>query len=83
MLAFSIPVLVHDPSFTHYDDRAQLKRVEKCLRFILEPLMSKRESFSYSFYKNLIHLMKHHQINSTSPNIDALNDVSWLVLFIV
>uniref|UniRef100_A0A1A9URD0 Uncharacterized protein n=1 Tax=Glossina austeni TaxID=7395 RepID=A0A1A9URD0_GLOAU len=34
MLAFAIPVLVHRHSFTNYQDRAQLKQIEKGLRKI-------------------------------------------------
>ncbi|XP_067627164.1 sister chromatid cohesion protein PDS5 homolog B isoform X2 [Eurosta solidaginis] len=68
MLAFAIPVIAHDPIFTDYQDRNQLKHVEKCLRFILEPLMAKREAFSYSFYTNLIQMIKNHQ--DTTPNAE-------------
>ncbi|XP_036333195.1 sister chromatid cohesion protein PDS5 homolog B isoform X1 [Rhagoletis pomonella] len=87
MLAFAIPVLAHDPTFTDYEDRNQLKQVEKCLRFILEPLMAKREAFSYSFYTNLIQMMKNHQ--DTTPNAEdhAYNFKMWaacdLALYII
>uniref|UniRef100_A0A1B0AGA6 Uncharacterized protein n=1 Tax=Glossina pallidipes TaxID=7398 RepID=A0A1B0AGA6_GLOPL len=68
MLAFAIPVLVHHPSFTNYQDRAQLKQIEKGLRFILEPLMSKPDAFSFNFYKHLIEMMKDHCLNIADDN---------------
>lgn len=66
MLAFAIPVLVHDPSFSSHEDYVQLRKMEKCLRFILEPLMAKRESFVYGFYKQLLHLIKHREYSQSS-----------------
>ncbi|XP_062127886.1 LOW QUALITY PROTEIN: sister chromatid cohesion protein PDS5 homolog B [Drosophila sulfurigaster albostrigata] len=66
MLAFAIPVLVHDPNYTNHEDYVQLRKMEKCLRFIIEPLMAKRESFVYSFYKQLLHLIKHHEYSQSS-----------------
>uniref|UniRef100_A0A0A1XF21 Sister chromatid cohesion protein PDS5 homolog B-B n=2 Tax=Zeugodacus cucurbitae TaxID=28588 RepID=A0A0A1XF21_ZEUCU len=87
MLAFAIPVLAHDPAFTDYEDRAQLKQVEKCLRFILEPLMMKREAFSYSFYVNLIQMMKNHQDTAPNAEDNSYNLKMWaacdLALYII
>ncbi|XP_030387208.1 sister chromatid cohesion protein PDS5 homolog B [Scaptodrosophila lebanonensis] len=67
MLAFAIPVLVNEPSFTNHQDYAQLRKMEKCLRFILELLMAKRESFVYGFYKQLLELIKQREY---SPGAD-------------
>ncbi|EDW00733.1 sister chromatid cohesion protein PDS5 homolog B [Drosophila grimshawi] len=66
MLAFAIPVLVHDPSFTNHEDYVQLRRMEKCLRFVLEPLMAKRESFVYGFYNQLLQLIKNREFSQGS-----------------
>ncbi|KAH8420967.1 hypothetical protein KR222_000167 [Zaprionus bogoriensis] len=66
MLVFAIPVLVHDPSYTNHEDYVQLRKMEKCLRFILEPLMAKRESFVYGFYKQLLQLIKHREYSQSS-----------------
>lgn len=68
MLAFAIPVLAHDPQFTNHEDVNQLKDLERCLRFVLEPLMANKETFSYGFYKNLIEEIKNHE--DTTPNAD-------------
>ncbi|ALC42216.1 pds5 [Drosophila busckii] len=66
MVVFAIPVLVSNPSFTNYEDYVQLRKMEKCLRFILEPLMAKRESFDYSFYKQLLQLIKHREYGQSN-----------------
>lgn len=74
MLAFAIPILVNDPFFTDHEDPVQLKALEKCLRIVLEPLMAKSESFSYSFYKNLIEKMKNHYVVApTDPEMEMDN----------
>jgi sister chromatid cohesion protein PDS5 len=61
MLVFAVPVLTHDIHYTQHDDPVQLKWVEKCLWFILEPLITNKEFFCYGFYKNLIERMKNHK----------------------
>ncbi|XP_037953062.1 sister chromatid cohesion protein PDS5 homolog B-B [Teleopsis dalmanni] len=87
MLAFAIPALVHDPLYTDYEDRTQLKMVEKRLRFIIEPLMAKRDAFSYSFYKNLIEVMKNNQdsmaIDINDPNNLKLWAACDLAMYII
>jgi len=70
MLAFAIPVLVHDPRFTNHEDYVQLRKMEKCLRFVLEPLMAKRELFVHSFYKQLLQLIKHREFSQGSDKRD-------------
>lgn len=76
MLAFAIPVLVHDPAFTNHEDICQLKQIEKCLRFILEPLMAKKDAFSYGLYKNMIEMMKNHQDSTPNAEDNSYNFVS-------
>ncbi|TMW43650.1 hypothetical protein DOY81_011270 [Sarcophaga bullata] len=77
LLAFAIPILVHDPKFTNHEDRNQLKQMEKCLRFILDSLMAKTEAFSYSFYRNLIELMKDHYVITPHEDNKAYNLKMW------
>uniref|UniRef100_A0A1I8NDQ3 Uncharacterized protein n=1 Tax=Musca domestica TaxID=7370 RepID=A0A1I8NDQ3_MUSDO len=77
ILAFALPILVHDPHFTNHEDRSQLRQVEKCLRFILEPLMAKSETFSFSFYKNLIEMMKNHYVVTPNADSQACNLKLW------
>ncbi|EDV35799.1 uncharacterized protein Dana_GF12284, isoform B [Drosophila ananassae] len=85
MLAFAIPVLVNDPRYTNHEDYVQLRKMEKCLRFILEPLMAKRESFVYGFYKQLLQLIKHREFSQGSDKSDnyrmwALCDLSMHII---
>lgn len=61
MLVFAVPVLTHDPTFSAPDDTIQLKQIEKCLWFILEPLIVNKEFFCFGFYKNLVQRMKNHK----------------------
>ncbi|XP_068145904.1 sister chromatid cohesion protein PDS5 homolog B [Drosophila tropicalis] len=70
MLAFAIPVLVHDPSFTNHEDYVQLRKMEKCLRFILEPLMAKRDTFVYGFYQQMLQMIKHREFSQSTDKRD-------------
>lgn len=74
MLVFAVAVLTHDPNFKKYDDINQLKQIESCLWFILEPLISNKEYFCFGFYKNLIDRMKLHK-DAVNPIDDDTNMV--------
>ncbi|XP_065167677.1 sister chromatid cohesion protein PDS5 homolog B-B-like isoform X2 [Atheta coriaria] len=76
MLVFAIPVLAHDPAFSKWDDVNDLTKARLCLWFILEPLISKSEYFSYGFYKNCIERMKNHK-DSLRPDDDSINYKLW------
>lgn len=78
MLVFSVPVLTHDDTFTAYDDTVQLKQIEKCLWFILEPLITNKEFFCFGFYKNLVERMKNHK-DAFKPEDDVTNYVSSVI----
>ncbi|KAH8402050.1 hypothetical protein KR009_009482 [Drosophila setifemur] len=85
MLVFAIPVLVHDPRFTNHEDYVQLRKMEKALRFVLEPLMAKRESFVHGFYKQLLQLIKHREFSQGSDKRDnykmwALCDLAMYII---
>lgn len=82
MLAFAIPVLVHDPSFTSHEDYVQLRKMEKCLRFILEPLMAKRESFVYGFYKQLLQLIKQREYSQSTDKDRMQNNYVCIYYYI-
>lgn len=75
MLVFAVPILAHDPALSRWDDVQDLTRAKQCLWFILEPLVTKNDYFSYSFYKNLIEKMKNHK-DAVSPEDDSINYVS-------
>lgn len=74
MLVFAIPVLAHDPALSRWDDVQELTKAKQCLWFILEPLVTKAEYFSYGFYKTLIERMKNHK-DALRPDDDSMNYV--------
>lgn len=75
ILPFAIAVLAHSDAFDDLTDVNQLKQVEKCLFFILEPLVSNADTFCFSLYKTLIERMKHSK-SAHKPTNDAVNKVS-------
>lgn len=75
MLVFAVPILAHDPDFTSPKMVSQLKVVQNCLTFILEPLITKNENYCYGFYKNLVEKMKNHK-DALRPDDDISNHVS-------
>ncbi|XP_044744637.1 sister chromatid cohesion protein PDS5 homolog B [Coccinella septempunctata] len=76
MLVFAVPILAHDPSFTKWDEVEELKVAKQCLWFILEPLVTKSDYFSYGFYKTLIERMKNHK-DAIRPEDDSMNYKIW------
>lgn len=76
MLVFAIPILAHDPGYTRWDDVEELKVARNCLWFILEPLITKGDYFSYGFYKAVIEKMKNHKC-AVTPDDDAVNYKIW------
>lgn len=75
MLVFAVPILAHDPEFTNNTDVSQLKVIQQCLWYILEPLITKNEFYCYGFYKNLVERMKSHK-DALKPEDDNVNYVS-------
>ncbi|XP_034943210.1 sister chromatid cohesion protein PDS5 homolog B isoform X1 [Chelonus insularis] len=78
MLVFAVPILAHDPEFTDNMDVSQLKVIQQCLWFILEPLITKNEYYCYGFYKNLIERMKVHK-DALRPDDESMNHKLWAV----
>ncbi|KAF7284502.1 cohesin associated factor B pds5 [Rhynchophorus ferrugineus] len=76
MLVFAIPVLAHEPRLTRWDNVNELTVAQQCLWFILEPLVTKNDYFSYGFYKTLIEKMKNHK-DAVRPDDDHLNYKLW------
>lgn len=75
MLVFAVPILAHDPEFTSHLMINQLKVIQQCLWFILEPLITKNEYYCYGFYKNLIERMKSHK-DALKPDDNNMNYVN-------
>jgi sister-chromatid-cohesion protein PDS5 len=78
ILPFAVAVLTHSSFYTDPLNIDQLKRVEKCLTFILEPLINNKETFCFSLYRNLIDRMKHSKSAYQSTD-DLVNKVSFFV----
>lgn len=78
MLVFAVPVLAHDPNLKRWDDVENLQKAKWCLWFILEPLVTKSDYFSYGFYKNLIEKMKNHK-DAIRPDDDSINYKIWAI----
>lgn len=76
MLVFAVPILAHDPEFTSHTTIYQLKIIQQCLWFILEPLITKSEYYCYSFYKNLVERMKSHKdaLKSEDKNMNFVSE---------
>ncbi|XP_047482987.1 sister chromatid cohesion protein PDS5 homolog B-A-like [Penaeus chinensis] len=78
MLVFAVPLLAHHPEFTDPSDKSQLKRIQSCLWFILEPLMTKNDAYCFGFYKALIEQMKNHK-DAVKPEDELTNQKLWAV----
>ena len=78
MLVFAVPVLTHDLNFTSHTDVEYLKRIRLALWFVLEPLMTKNENYSFGFYQELIQKMKNHK-DAFKGDDEAVNQKLWAV----
>lgn len=78
MLVFAVPVLTHYSAFTDVEDVSQLVQIRQCLWFILEPLITKNDSYCFGFYKALIEQMKNHK-DALKPEDEATNHKMWAV----
>ncbi|CAN7975235.1 unnamed protein product, partial [Ixodes persulcatus] len=63
VLPYTIHLLAHDPCLTKYDDVPALVQVKECLWFLMEPLITKNEGYSFSFFKRLIENIKQTRDN--------------------
>ena len=82
MLVFAVPLLTHHPIFTDVNDVPQLIQIRQCLWFILEPLITKNDSYCFGFYKALIEQMKNHK-DALKPEDDLTNRVSRCYFFLL
>nr|CAD7430753.1 unnamed protein product [Timema monikensis] len=82
MLVFAVPVLVHYPEYTSHDNADQLEMIRQCLWFILEPLMTKNDSYCFGFYKDLIEKMKNHK-DAIKGDDDSVNFKLWAICDII
>ncbi|VDN14325.1 unnamed protein product [Dibothriocephalus latus] len=57
VLAYAIHLLAHDPDWSSIDDTARLLSIKSAVWFVLEPIMSGANN--YSFLRRLLELIKH------------------------
>ncbi|XP_059079430.1 sister chromatid cohesion protein PDS5 homolog B-B-like isoform X2 [Tigriopus californicus] len=76
MIVFAIPLLTHYHGFPVYDDEEALKKLQSALWFIMEPLMTKNDNFSFGFYKTLIEKIKNHS-DARNADDEATNYKLW------
>lgn len=79
ILPFAVSVLAHSSFFEDPKNLDQLKRVEKCIWFILEPLINNKEMFCFSLYTNLLEKMKASK-SAFQPNDENVNTVSGIFI---
>jgi sister-chromatid-cohesion protein PDS5 len=70
-----VTVLSHSNLIDDCSNIEDLKVVEKCLNFILEPLINNKDTFCFSLYKNMVEKMKHAK-SAYQPTSDDVNEVS-------
>lgn len=75
ILPFAITVLSHSNLLEERSNIVELQVVEKCLNFILEPLINNKDTFCFSLYTNMIEKMKHAK-SAYQPHNDEINEVS-------
>lgn len=76
ILPFAITVLAHSTLLQNHKNIEQLKIVEKCLSFVLEPLINNKETFCFSLYTNMIEKMKHSK-SAYKPHDNQINEVNF------
>lgn len=74
ILPFAVTVLAHSSILQDRNSVEQLQTVEKCLNFILEPLIHNKETFCFSLYTNMIEKMKQSK-SAYQPLDDQVNEV--------
>lgn len=75
ILPFAITVLSHSNLLEDRTNIQELMVVEKCLNFVLEPLINNKDTFCFSLYKNMVEKMKHAK-SAFQPLNDEVNEVS-------
>ncbi|CRK92889.1 CLUMA_CG006304, isoform A [Clunio marinus] len=76
ILPFAVTVLSHSNLLEDRTNIDELKIAEKCLSFILEPLINNKDTFCFSLYKNMIEKMKNAK-SAYQPHNDTINEKLW------
>lgn len=75
ILPFGIIVLAYSEYLDDTTSMDQLHEMEKCLNFILDPMIRNKDTFCFSLYKNMIQKMKNSK-SAFQPMNDQVNEVS-------
>ncbi|KFM67353.1 Sister chromatid cohesion protein PDS5-like protein, partial [Stegodyphus mimosarum] len=70
-LPYAIHLLAHLPFFTTYNDVPSLLKIKDCLSLLMEPLISKNENYSFSFFKRLLENIKQTKDKQAPDDSDA------------
>ncbi|UYV72676.1 PDS5A [Cordylochernes scorpioides] len=73
VVPYMIHLLAHHPSLRQHDDVEPLMKLKDCLWFILEPLITKNDNYSFSFFKKLIENIKQSKDRQNPDDVVANN----------
>jgi len=74
MLLFAISILTHAPVYKDNRDEESLTLMQQCLWFILEPLITKNDSYNFGFYKEMLERVKNY-VDAVEPTNETVNAV--------
>lgn len=74
MLLFAISILTHSPVYKDNRDEESLTLMQQCLWFILEPLITKNDSYNFGFYKEMLERVKNY-VDAVEPINETVNGV--------
>ncbi|KAE9537570.1 hypothetical protein AGLY_006593 [Aphis glycines] len=76
MLLFAISILTHSPVYKDNRDEESLTLMQQCLWFILEPLITKNDSYNFGFYKEMLERVKNY-VDAVEPTNETVNAKMW------
>ena len=71
-LLFAVPILTHFQEYDDFTNVEVLKKLQAALWFLMEPLMTKNENFSFGFYKAILERIKMHR-DRLQPEDETVN----------
>lgn len=74
MLLFAVAVLTRSPVYKDNRDEESLTLMQQCLWFIIEPLITKNDSYNFGFYKEMLDRLKLY-VDAVEPTNDVLSEV--------
>lgn len=81
MLVYTALIIAHSNSFKDFSSKKTLNDLERCLRPVIEALMSDPKGFSYNLNKNTLESMKVHKDIHDSDDSNVYSVVSIQILF--